>query len=193
MLALLAGGTLGGFFGLLLAVPATATLKIVVGHAWRHFVLGEPLDEIEARWEAEEDARCRAGWSSASATRTSDDVEPPMDPATPAPGRISASERALSATIARAIVSRAVAGEAGPAGVGIADRQLGSLHAAAGEGLQQLGEPVAGGGIVEVDDHSRRGDDLRDRHGALAPVSPWPLVGCPPSIDHSPWRPLGIS
>ncbi len=57
MLALLAGGTLGGFFGLLLAVPATATLKILIGHAWRHFVLGEPLDEIEARWEAEaEDA-----------------------------------------------------------------------------------------------------------------------------------------
>jgi predicted PurR-regulated permease PerM len=53
MLALLAGGTLGGFFGLLLAVPATAVLKIVVGHAWRHYVLGEPLDEIEARWEAE--------------------------------------------------------------------------------------------------------------------------------------------
>ena len=51
MLSLLAGGTLGGFFGLLLAVPATATLKIVVGHAWRHFVLGEPLDQIEARWE----------------------------------------------------------------------------------------------------------------------------------------------
>ncbi|MEQ1785801.1 MAG: AI-2E family transporter [Acidimicrobiales bacterium] len=55
MLALLAGGTLGGFFGLLLAVPATAVLKIVVGHAWRHYVLGEPLDEIEARWEAEDD------------------------------------------------------------------------------------------------------------------------------------------
>jgi len=51
MLALLAGGTLGGFFGLLLAVPATATLKIVVGHAWRHFVLGQPLDEIESAWE----------------------------------------------------------------------------------------------------------------------------------------------
>jgi predicted PurR-regulated permease PerM len=50
MLALLAGGTLGGFFGLLLAVPATATLKIIVGHAWRHFVLGQPLDEIEAEW-----------------------------------------------------------------------------------------------------------------------------------------------
>src|SRR3546814_14565827 len=51
MLALLADGTLSGFFGLLLAVPATATLKILVGHAWRHFVLGQPLDEIEAQWE----------------------------------------------------------------------------------------------------------------------------------------------
>ena len=54
MLALLAGGTLAGFFGLLLAVPATATLKIVCGHAWRHHVLGEPLNEIEARWEAQD-------------------------------------------------------------------------------------------------------------------------------------------
>ena len=54
MLALLAGGTLAGFFGLLLAVPAAATLKIVCGHVWRHYVLGEPLDEIEARWEAED-------------------------------------------------------------------------------------------------------------------------------------------
>ena len=61
MLALLAGGTLGGFFGLLLAVPVTATLKIVVGHLWRHFVLGEPLDEIEARWEAEEEQRVPGG------------------------------------------------------------------------------------------------------------------------------------
>ena len=49
MLALLAGGTLAGFIGLLLAVPTAATLKIVCGHVWRHYVLGEPLDEIEAR------------------------------------------------------------------------------------------------------------------------------------------------
>ncbi|MEX2293031.1 MAG: AI-2E family transporter [Acidimicrobiales bacterium] len=55
MLALLAGGTLGGFFGLLLAVPATAVLKIVVGHAWRHLVLGQPLDEIEAVWELDDE------------------------------------------------------------------------------------------------------------------------------------------
>ena len=61
MLALLAGGTLFGFLGLLLAVPTAAVLKIVVGHAWRHHVLGEPLDEIEARWEAEEDLMVPGG------------------------------------------------------------------------------------------------------------------------------------
>ena len=43
ILALLAGGTLGGFFGLLLAVPVAAALKILVGHIWRAHVLGEPL------------------------------------------------------------------------------------------------------------------------------------------------------
>jgi predicted PurR-regulated permease PerM len=61
MLALLAGGTLFGFLGLLLAVPTAAVLKIVIGHAWRHYVLGEPLDEIEARWEAEEDLMVPGG------------------------------------------------------------------------------------------------------------------------------------
>jgi predicted PurR-regulated permease PerM len=54
MLSLLAGGTLLGFFGLLLAVPTVAVLKIVCGHLWHRFVLGEPLDEVESRWEAEE-------------------------------------------------------------------------------------------------------------------------------------------
>ncbi len=61
MLALLAGGTLGGFFGLLMAVPATAVVKIIVGHAWRHFVLGEPLDELEAKWEAEDGGHVPGG------------------------------------------------------------------------------------------------------------------------------------
>jgi predicted PurR-regulated permease PerM len=60
MLSLLAGGTLGGFFGLLLAVPATAVLKIIAGHAWRHFVLGQPLDVIESQWELD-DARPGVG------------------------------------------------------------------------------------------------------------------------------------
>ena len=54
MLTLLAGGTLLGFFGLLLAVPTVAVLKIVFGHAWHRFVLDEPLDELESRWELED-------------------------------------------------------------------------------------------------------------------------------------------
>lgn len=44
MLALLAGGTLFGFMGLLLAVPGVASLKIVIGHLWRTYVLEEPWD-----------------------------------------------------------------------------------------------------------------------------------------------------
>lgn len=51
MLALLAGGTLGGFFGLLLAVPVTATLKVIVGHVWRIYVLEQPFEEVVALTE----------------------------------------------------------------------------------------------------------------------------------------------
>jgi predicted PurR-regulated permease PerM len=54
MLALLAGGTLGGFFGLLLAVPTTAVLKILVSHLWRTYVLGEPIEALAAEWEADD-------------------------------------------------------------------------------------------------------------------------------------------
>ncbi|HEV2766693.1 MAG TPA: AI-2E family transporter [Acidimicrobiales bacterium] len=54
MLALLAGGTIGGFFGLLIAVPAAAVLKIVLGHLWHTYVLGEPLVRVEAAAEADE-------------------------------------------------------------------------------------------------------------------------------------------
>ena len=53
MLALLLGGTLGGFFGLLVAVPSAAILKIVIGHLWRVHVLGQPLDDEARRVEAE--------------------------------------------------------------------------------------------------------------------------------------------
>jgi predicted PurR-regulated permease PerM len=52
MLALLAGGTLGGFFGLLLAVPTAAVLKIILGHLWRTYVLNEPLEQIVSEVEA---------------------------------------------------------------------------------------------------------------------------------------------
>jgi predicted PurR-regulated permease PerM len=39
MLALLAGGTAGGFWGLLLAVPAVAVAKLLLGHFWTTRVL----------------------------------------------------------------------------------------------------------------------------------------------------------
>ena len=45
ILALLAGGSIGGLFGVLVAVPVTAVLKIVAGHLWRTRVLGESWDE----------------------------------------------------------------------------------------------------------------------------------------------------
>ncbi len=45
ILALVAGGSLGGFFGLLLAVPTAAVLKILLSHLWHTYVLGEPLEE----------------------------------------------------------------------------------------------------------------------------------------------------
>ena len=54
MSALLLGGTLGGFFGLLVAVPTTAVLKILIGHLWRVHVLGEPVDQYAAEAEMED-------------------------------------------------------------------------------------------------------------------------------------------
>ncbi len=48
MLTLLAGGSLGGFFGLLLAVPLAATVKVVVGHLWAVYVLETPVDGVLA-------------------------------------------------------------------------------------------------------------------------------------------------
>ena len=45
ILALLAGGSIGGLLGVLIAVPATAVLKIVAGHLWRTRVLGESWDQ----------------------------------------------------------------------------------------------------------------------------------------------------
>jgi predicted PurR-regulated permease PerM len=54
MLALLAGGTIAGFMGLLLAVPTAAVLKIVLGHLWRTYVLGEPLEQVLAEEAADD-------------------------------------------------------------------------------------------------------------------------------------------
>ncbi len=42
---LLVGGTLSGIWGVLLAVPVTAAIKIVTGHYWRTRVLGQSWEE----------------------------------------------------------------------------------------------------------------------------------------------------
>jgi hypothetical protein len=39
MLSILAGGALGGFWGVLLVVPAVAVLKLILGHLWATRVL----------------------------------------------------------------------------------------------------------------------------------------------------------
>ena len=53
ILALVAGGHLGGFLGLLFAVPLAAILKIVLGHVWRVHVLGEPFTDVPADEDGE--------------------------------------------------------------------------------------------------------------------------------------------
>jgi predicted PurR-regulated permease PerM len=47
VLALLVFGTLGGFFGLLLAVPLTASLKVLGGHVWRRYVMGVSVPGLD--------------------------------------------------------------------------------------------------------------------------------------------------
>lgn len=45
ILGLIAGAAIGGFWGVLLAVPIMASVKIVVGHFWRTRVLGQSWEE----------------------------------------------------------------------------------------------------------------------------------------------------
>lgn len=56
MLALLLGGTLLGFFGLLIAVPTAAVLKIIIGHVWRVHILGESLEQWDAEFATQMEA-----------------------------------------------------------------------------------------------------------------------------------------
>ena len=44
ILALVAGGSLFGFAGLLLAVPTAAVIKILLSHLWGTYVLGHPVE-----------------------------------------------------------------------------------------------------------------------------------------------------
>lgn len=45
VLALIVGGSLAGLLGVLVAIPATAAIRIVVGHLWRTRVLGQSWEE----------------------------------------------------------------------------------------------------------------------------------------------------
>lgn len=55
MVVLLLGGSLFGFFGLLIAVPLTAAVKIVAGHLWRVRVLGQTPEEWYVESEASDE------------------------------------------------------------------------------------------------------------------------------------------
>jgi predicted PurR-regulated permease PerM len=87
ILALVAGGTIFGFAGLILAVPTAAVLKIVVGHLWRVHVLGEPLEQVIAAFEAQ-DAAAGDGMVE-DVVDFSDEPSGAADarPTAPAPGR----------------------------------------------------------------------------------------------------------
>jgi predicted PurR-regulated permease PerM len=78
MLALLAGGTLGGFFGLLLAVPVAAVLKILCGHVWRTYVLGEPVEAIAEDWRKED---AEPGVGMVETVGDGDEIAPETEPA----------------------------------------------------------------------------------------------------------------
>ena len=87
---------------------------------------------------------------------------------------------------------RASSGEAGPSGVGslMASSAFSTLQP--GEGLEELGESVAGGGIVEVDRSTSVETIWLIAMGScssLALAAGWLVTY---SIDHCPWSPLGI-
>jgi predicted PurR-regulated permease PerM len=47
VLSLLVFGTIGGFLGLLLAVPLTASCKVLGGHLWRRYVMGISIPGLD--------------------------------------------------------------------------------------------------------------------------------------------------
>jgi len=57
ILVLLLGGAVGGLWGVLLAVPVTASVKIVAGHLWRTRILGQSWEEASDALILEGDER----------------------------------------------------------------------------------------------------------------------------------------
>ena len=60
LLVLVLGGALAGLWGVIIAVPLTATIKIVLGHWWRTRFLGQTWEEAsDAMFEEPEPSRLR--------------------------------------------------------------------------------------------------------------------------------------
>jgi predicted PurR-regulated permease PerM len=78
VLALIIGGSLAGLLGVLVAIPATAAIRIVIGHLWRTRVLGQSWEEAsEAMIEMTEppDRLARLSRRSSSQSRLFDTQE----------------------------------------------------------------------------------------------------------------------
>ncbi len=79
LLVLVLGGALAGFWGVVIAVPLTASLKVIGGHWWRTRVLGETWEQAsEALFEEPEPGRMRRTGEQPVIT-----VTPPDDESTP--------------------------------------------------------------------------------------------------------------
>lgn len=81
ILALLAGGSIGGLLGVLIAVPTTAVFKIIIGHMWRTRVLGESWEQaasaVVVEYEVESlRERFRRGGSESPDDAETDGAEP---------------------------------------------------------------------------------------------------------------------
>ena len=89
LLALLAGASLGGIFGMIVAAPAVAALKVVVGHVWTVYVLGQPpedLEDIVATLDAREDLSVQEdGVNSGPVTASATPGPAPRSPGPEAP------------------------------------------------------------------------------------------------------------
>ena len=91
ILALLAGGSIGGLLGVLIAVPTTAVFKIIIGHLWRTRVLGESWEQAASAVVVEYEVeplreRFRRGGAEASKAGEGDEAGPAgagTDPADP--------------------------------------------------------------------------------------------------------------
>ncbi|MDQ4095924.1 MAG: AI-2E family transporter, partial [Actinomycetota bacterium] len=81
MLSILAGGTLVGFWGVLLGVPAVAVGKLLLGHLWQTRVLGSPPSphaEGEATPSGPDVGTEKAGLAETASARSSpDDAKQP--------------------------------------------------------------------------------------------------------------------